>query len=125
MKKSLSFGSLWVILLFLQSSCTSGVRDLDLINQQFQVTYNVDSTRGFDSTQLATLQSSKAIYVFSEDGKGTSHVSMGMVSKDNPFTWSLNKDTLLIDQTAYRIRKEGQRFILRSDSVKILMSQQK
>jgi hypothetical protein len=45
MKNNHSLGPVWVLVLFLQSSCTTGIRDLDLINQQFQVTYNVDSTR--------------------------------------------------------------------------------
>ncbi|MFD1143540.1 hypothetical protein ACFQ4C_20605 [Larkinella insperata] len=124
MKNSFSLSSVWALILFLQSSCSSGVRDLDLINKQFQITYNVDSTRGLDSTNLAIFQNSKAIYAFSEGGKGTSHMQTGMLSKDHLFTWSLKKDSLLIDQTTYRIQKEGQRLVLRSDSAKIMMSQQ-
>lgn len=125
MKHRHSFCCVWALLLFWQSSCNTGsIRDLDLINQQFQITYNVDSTRGLDSTQLATLQTSKAIYTFSKKGEGNRHILMGMLSKDTPFSWSLKKDSLLIDQTAYHIKKEGQRLVLRSDSAKIILSKQ-
>ena len=50
--------------------CESGVRDLDFINKQFQATYNLDSTRIIDSTQLEAFPNAKAIYNFGEDGKG-------------------------------------------------------
>jgi hypothetical protein len=123
MKNSYSLSCLLALTIIL-TSCNTGVRDLDLINQQFQVTYNTDSTRGIDSTHLASLQNAKAIYTFSEDGKGTSHVLTGMLSKDEPFTWSMKKDTLLINQAAYHIKKEGQRIVLRSDSVKIMLNLQ-
>lgn len=104
--------------------CQSGVRDLDFMNKQFAATFNVDSTKGIDSTNLATLSGSKAIYSFSEGGKGTNHIQMGMLSKDTPFTWKVQGDSLFIDDEPYTVKQQDQGFTLKSDSVKIFLSQQ-
>lgn len=106
------------------TSCESGVRDLDLINKQFQATYNLDSTRTIDSSRLAALRNTKAVYNFSEDGKGTTHLQMGMVSNDIPFTWTIRKDSLTIDQTVYLVRKQDKGLVLVNDSIKLMLSQQ-
>ncbi|GAB3792410.1 hypothetical protein GCM10028819_02540 [Spirosoma humi] len=94
------------------------------MNKQFVATFNVDSTKGIDSTNLATLSGSKAIYSFSEDGKGTNHIQMGMLSKDTPFTWKVQGDSLFIDNKPYTIKQQDQGFTLKSDSAKIFLSQQ-
>jgi|GEM_PF-2355680 len=106
------------------ASCDTGVRKLDLINKQFQATYNLDSTRTIDSTKLAAFRDAKAIYNFSEGGKGTTHIQMGMVSNDIPFTWTINNDSLSIDQAVYFVRKQDKGLILVNDSVKLVFSPQ-
>lgn len=106
------------------ASCGSGVRDLDFINKQFQVTYNLDSTRTIDSTRLIHLRQATAIYTFGEDETGVTHIRTGMVSTDRPFTWTLNKDTLTINRVAYTVRKQDKGFVLVNDSVKFVLSQQ-
>ncbi len=113
---------LFALVLF--TACGSGVRDLDFINKQFQVTYNLDSTRTIDSTQLTTFRNATATYTFTEDGRGMNHVQMGMLSTDVPFTWTLNNDSLTIDQSIYTIRKQYKGFVLINDSTKLILSQQ-
>ncbi len=116
---ALSFFSLvWV------TGCGSGVRDLDFVNKQFQVTYNLDSTRTIDSTQLTIYRNATATYTFMEDGKGVNHVQTGMLSTDVPFTWALNNDSLTIDQSTYTVRKQHKGFVLINDSTKLILSQQ-
>ena len=85
------------------------------MNKKFQITYNLDSTRGFDSLRITTLKTSQALYNFGDDGKGTMHIQTGMLSEDNPFTWKVQNDTLFIDQKAYAVRKQDQTFVLRSE----------
>ncbi|GAB4027450.1 hypothetical protein [Spirosoma gilvum] len=106
------------------TGCQSTVRDLDFINKRFQATYNIDSTRALDSMQVAALRNSKAIYQFSEDGKGILHIQTGMLSNDTPFSWMLKDDSLSIDQAVYQVQKELKGMILRNDSVKLVFSQQ-
>lgn len=106
------------------TGCGSGVRDLDFINKQFRVTYNTDSTRIIDSTQLETFRTATATYSFSQDGQGVNHVQMGMLSTDVPFTWSLRNDSLSIDQLTYVVRKQNNGFVLVNDSAKLMLSQQ-
>ncbi len=101
-----------------------GIRDLDLENKQFEVTYNVDSTRGLDSVSRENLMRSKAVYSFSENGKGTNHTQTGMLSKDTPFTWKIEGSGLRIDDKLYAVRKQDNGFILRSDSAKLILMQQ-
>lgn len=114
-----------VLGLGLLSSCQTGVRDIDFVSKQFAATYNVDSTKGIDSTNLASLMGSKAVYDFSKDGKGTNHIQMGMISKDTPFTWKVERDSLYIDKKGYAIERKDRGFTLRSDSAKIYLSQQR
>lgn len=116
--------SSWILLLGLLAACDTGVRELDFVSKQFSATYNIDSTRGLDSTTLAKLMASKAVYNFGEDGKGVNHVQMGMVSKDTPFRWKVEKDSLLIDNQAYAVQRQEKGFILKSDSTKIMLSKQ-
>ncbi len=106
------------------TGCGSGVRDLDFINKQFQVTYNLDSTRTIDSTQLTTFRNATATYTFTEDGKGINHVQTGLLSTDVPFTWALHNDSLTIDQSTYTVRKQHKGFVLINDSTKLILSQQ-
>lgn len=106
------------------TGCGSGVRDLDFINKQFRVTYNTDSTRIIDSTQLETFRTATATYSFGQDGQGVTHVQMGMLSTDVPFTWSLRNDSLSIDQLTYVVRKQNNGFVLVNDSAKLMLSQQ-
>jgi hypothetical protein len=42
--------SIWALSLGLIAGCDTGVRALDFISKQFMATYNIDSTRGLDST---------------------------------------------------------------------------
>ncbi|GAB3036258.1 hypothetical protein [Spirosoma pulveris] len=118
---SIRTGILGLVLL---SGCKTGTRDIDFVSKQFAATYNIDSTKGIDSTNLASLMGSKAIYSFSEDGKGMNHIQMGMVSRDTPFTWRVQQDSLYIDKKGYSIEKIDRGFTLRSDSAKIFLSQQ-
>ncbi|GAB3722270.1 hypothetical protein [Spirosoma lituiforme] len=104
--------------------CQTGVRDLDFTNKRFGATFNIDSTKGIDSTNLAMLSDSKAVYSFSEDGKGTNHIQMGMLSKDTPFIWKVQGDSLLMDNKRYLVKPENQGFVLKSDSAKIFLIQQ-
>ncbi len=106
------------------TGCGSGVRDLDFINKQFQVTYNLDSTRTIDSMQLTTFRNATATYTFTEDGNGMNHVQTGMLSTDVPFTWALNNDSLTIDRSTYTVRKQHKGFVLINDSTKLILSQQ-
>lgn len=103
--------------------CQTGVRELDFMNKQFTATFNIDSTKGIDSTNLAMLRESKAVYSFDEGGKGTNHVQMGMLSKDTPFSWKVQGDSLLMDGKLYSVKTENQGFLLKSDSAKIFLSQ--
>jgi len=105
------------------TGCNPGVRELDFIDKQFQATYNLDSTRTIDSTRLAALRNAKAVYAFSEGGKGVNHIRIGMVSSDIPFTWSIRNDSLTIGQAVYSVRKENKGFVLFNDSVKLMFSQ--
>ena len=116
--------SIWMLLPGLLAGCDTGVRELDFVSKQFSATYNIDSTRGLDSATLAKLMDSKAIYNFGEDGKGINHIQMGMVSKDTPFSWKVEKDSLVIDDQMYAVQKQEKGFILKSDSVKIMLSKQ-
>jgi hypothetical protein len=116
--------SLWAMSLCFLFGCKSGVRDLDFVSRKFTATYNVDSTQGIDSSNLNSLMGSRAVYSFEEKGKGTNHVQMGMLSKDTPFTWRVQNDSLYIDDAGYVVQKETKGFILRSDSAKIFLSQQ-
>ncbi|RYF53323.1 MAG: hypothetical protein EOO39_40930 [Cytophagaceae bacterium] len=104
--------------------CQTGVRDLDFTNKRFGATFNIDSTKGIDSTNLAMLSDSKAVYSFSEDGKGINHIQMGMLSKDTPFIWKVQGDSLLMDNKRYLVKPENQGFVLKSDSAKIFLIQQ-
>ena len=113
-----------VILLGLTASCSPGVRDIDFESKQFEVTYNLDSTRGIDSIDTQNLLKSKAIYAFSKDGKGMNHTQMGMLSKDTPFSWKMEDKNLRIDNQVYTIEKQDNGYILRSDSAKIILVQQ-
>ncbi|WP_420151560.1 hypothetical protein [Spirosoma sp.] len=117
--------SLWLLSVALSISCENGVRDLDFINKQFQVTYNIDSTRTLDSTRLDALRNSKAVYNFSEGGKGTTHIQTGMLSNDIPFTWRFENDSLFINKTAYGVQKQDKGLVIRNDSVKMVLSPQK
>lgn len=112
------------LLLGLLAGCQTGVRDLDFTNKQFAATFNIDSTKGIDSTNLSMLRDSKAVYSFDEDGKGTNHIQMGMLSKDTPFSWKVQGDSLLIDNKPYWVKSENQGFLLKSDSAKIFLRQQ-
>ena len=47
--------SSWILLLGLLAGCNTGVRELDFVSKQFSATYNIDSTRGIDSSALARL----------------------------------------------------------------------
>jgi hypothetical protein len=114
----------WAVSLSLFIGCKKGIRDLDFESKQFMATYNVDSTRGIDRSNMARLMDSKAIYSFSKDGKGTNHIQMGMLSKDTPFTWKIQGDSLLFDNKPYAVQKQDQGFMLKSDSVKIILNQQ-
>jgi hypothetical protein len=116
---------IWVAGLCLLIGCDGAPREMDFVSQQFVATFNVDSTKGIDSISLPRLMNSKAIYNFSDGGTGTYHLQMGMLSKDTPITWELKGDSLFIDKKPYTIRKEDQAFILKSDSVKIILSKQK
>ena len=106
------------------TGCSGGVRDIDLESKQFEVTYNVDSTRGMDSTRLKTLQGSKAIYSFSKGGKGTQHTQTGMLSKDSSFTWQAKGDSLMINRDTYAIQKQDNGYKLKSASAMMILSQQ-
>ncbi|MGF7217642.1 hypothetical protein GGR92_003817 [Spirosoma lacussanchae] len=106
------------------AGCNSGIRYFDFISKQFTVTYNVDSTRGLDSSRMASLTNITSVYIFSEGGKGTNHVQMGMLSRDTPFTWSIRTDSLIIDNKGYAVQKQDIGYILRADSVKIILSKQ-
>lgn len=112
------------VLLGLPVGCNSGIRDLDFESRQFAVTYNIDSTKGIDSASLARLMNARAIYSFSKDGKGTNHMQMGMLSKDTPFTWKVEGDSLRINNKPYAVEKQDEGFILKSDSAKVILSQQ-
>lgn len=114
----------WAVLLSLLTGCKTGVRDIDFESKQFTATYNVDSTRGIDTTNLNSLKESKALYSFSEAGKGINHVQMGMLSRDTPFTWKMEGDSLRIDNNVYAVVKQDQGFVLKSDSAKIILGQQ-
>ena len=116
--------SIWGVSITLLTGCNTGIRDLDFESKQFTATYNVDSTKGIDSIRLSSLMDSKAIYAFSKDGKGTNHIQMGMLSKDTPFTWKVEGDSLRIDNKPYAVQKQDQGFVLKSDSTKIMLSQQ-
>jgi hypothetical protein len=115
---------IWSLCAGFLSGCNTGVRDIDFMSKQFAATYNVDSTKGVDSTNLASLMGSKSVFDFKDDGKGTNHIQMGMLSKDTPFTWRVERDSLYIDQKGYSIEKQTKGFTLRSDSAKIFLSQQ-
>jgi hypothetical protein len=116
--------SFWTVLLGFLASCQSGLRDIDFESKQFTATYNVDSTNGVDTSSLSDLLDSKAIYSFSKGGKGTNHIRMGMLSKDTPFTWKVEGDSLRINNTPYAVQKQNEGFMLKSDSTKIILSQQ-
>lgn len=106
------------------ASCSPGVRDIDFESKQFEITYNLDSTRGLDSINTANLVRSKAVYAFSKDGKGTNHTQMGMLSKDTPFTWKVEDKNLRINNQLYAVEKQDNGYTLRSDSAKIILVQQ-
>lgn len=116
--------SFWAVLLSFLAGCKSGIRDIDFESKQFTATYNVDSTSGVDTSSLSDLLDSKAIYSFSKGGKGTNHIQMGMLSKDTPFTWQVEGDSLRINDTPYAVQKQDEGFMLKSDSAKIILSQQ-
>jgi hypothetical protein len=67
---------------------------------------------------------SKAIYNFGEAGKRIIHIQMGMLSKDTPFSWKVEKYSLFIDNQAYGVQQQEKGFILKSDSAKIVLSKQ-
>ena len=113
-----------VIFLGSLAACSTGVRDIDFESKQFEVTYNLDSTRGIDSVNRENLMKSKAVYAFSKGGKGTNHTQMGMLSKDTPFTWKIADKNLTIDNQTYAIEKQDNGYTLRSDSAKIILVQQ-
>lgn len=104
--------------------CNNGIREIDFESKQFTATYTVGSTDAVDTTGLSDLLDSKAIYSFSKGGKGTNHIQIGMLSKDTPFTWQVNGDSLRINNTPYAVQKQDEGFILKSDSAKIRLSQQ-
>lgn len=113
---------LWFFSFPVLVGCSSGVRDLDFVSKRFTVTYNIDSTRGIDTTNLDNLTNASAIYTFNEDGKGTNHVRTGLLSRDTPFTWKVQADSLYINNTRYSVQKDVKGFILRSDSAKVFLS---
>lgn len=117
--------TLGVLCVGLLTGCETGIRRLDFESKQYMATYNVDSTKGLDSTNIVTLIDSKAIYVFSEDGKGMSHIQTGMLSKDTPFTWKVQNDSMFIDNKEYAVERQDRGFIFRSDSVKMFLSPQR
>ena len=116
--------SLCAGLLGFLAGCNSGIREIDFESKKFTATYNVDSTNGIDTTSLSDLLDSKAIYSFNKGGKGTNHIQIGMLSKDTPFTWKVDGDSLRINNTPYAVQKQNEGFILKSDSAKIMLSQQ-
>jgi hypothetical protein len=119
MKKILVMGITVLIL-----GCTTGIRDLDLENKQFEATYNVDSTRGLDSTDMARLQLTKTIYSFGEDGVGTKHAQVGMLSTDSSFTWSIEGEkgeSLRINRNMYFVKEQSKGYRLMSDSTMLVL----
>lgn len=122
----MTYGSsaLRAISLCLLLGCESGIRDLDFVSKRFTATFNVDSTQGIDSTNLSSFINSTAIYSFGEKGKGTNHVQTGMLSKDTPFTWKVQGDSLYIDKEGYVVEKDVKGYVLRSDSAKIFLTLQ-
>ncbi|GAB3036164.1 hypothetical protein [Spirosoma pulveris] len=116
--------SLWAIGLGLLIGCQSGIRDNDFASKRFTATYTIHSTERTDTASLTHLLDSKAIYSFRKNGKGTNHIQLGMVSKDAPFTWEMKGDSLRINNESYAVQKQGQGFVLRSDSARITLNQQ-
>ena len=112
--------SFWAAL----AGCGSGIRTVDFESKQFTATYKADSTHDVDTTSLSDLLDSKAIYRFGKDGKGINHIQIGMSSKDTPFTWAINGDSLRINSTPYAVQKQDEGFILKSDSTRIMLNQQ-
>ncbi|GAB3759579.1 hypothetical protein [Spirosoma pomorum] len=120
MKKNLLAASVTVLV----TGCTTGIRDLDLENKQFEATYNVDSTRGIDSTNMARLQLTKTIYSFGENGTGTKHAQIGMLSTDSMFSWSIEGDkgeTLRINRNAFFVKEQSKGYRLMSDSTMLIL----
>jgi hypothetical protein len=104
--------------------CTTGIRDLDLENKQFEATFNVDSTRGIDSTDMAQLRLTKTIYSFGEDGTGTKHAQIGMLSTDSTFSWAIEGDkgeTLRINRSTYFVKEQSKGYRLMSDSTMLIL----
>jgi hypothetical protein len=104
--------------------CTTGIRDLDLENKQFEATFNVDSTRGIDSTDMARLRLTKTIYSFGENGTGTKHAQIGMLSTDSTFSWAIEGDkgeTLRINRSAYFVKQQSKGYRLMSDSTMLIL----
>ena len=117
--------SFWPVLMgFLAVGCHSGIQDIDFESKQFTATYPVDSTNAVDTASLSDLLDSKAIYRFGKGGKGTNHIQIGMQAKDTPFTWKVEGDSLRINNTPYAVQKQGEAFMLRSDSARLILSQQ-
>ena len=105
-------------------SCSTGVREIDLISKQFEVSYNVDSTQGMDSSRIAGLLNAKTMYIFTEGGQGLVHTQYGMVSRDSSFRWQLQGDRLMINNQSYAIEKQLKGYKLKSDSAMLILRQQ-
>ena len=119
MKKILSIG-----ITLLVTACTTGIRDLDLENKQFEATYNVDSTHRLDSTERKLLQLTKTIYSFGEGGTGTKHAQIGMLSTDSVFTWAIDGDkaeSLRINRTTYLVKEQSKEYRLIADSTMLIL----
>ncbi|MCX6212907.1 hypothetical protein [Spirosoma sp.] len=116
--------SLWAVCLGLLTGCESGIREIDFESKQFTATSTINSTAHADTASLTHLMDSKPIYSFSKGGKGINHIRIGMVSKNKPFTWKMKGDSLRINNESYAVQKQNQGFVLRSDSIQIILSQQ-
>ncbi|QKZ14258.1 hypothetical protein [Spirosoma sp. KUDC1026] len=119
MKKILVIG-----ITILVTGCTTGIRDLDLENKQFEATYNVDSTRGLDSADRARFQLTKTIYSFGENGVGTKHAQVGMLSTDSTFKWAIEGDkgeSLRINKDRYLVKEQSKGYRLMTDSTMLIL----
>jgi hypothetical protein len=108
----------------LMAGCSTGVRDIDLMGKQFDVSYNVDSTRGLDSMRTITLLNSKTILSFIEGGQGIVHRQTGTISKDSSFNWKMEEDgRVALNDQYYTIEKQVKGFKLKSDSAMLIFLQ--
>ncbi|WP_146624536.1 hypothetical protein [Larkinella arboricola] len=106
------------------AGCSTGMRDIDFINRQYEVSYNIDSTKGMDSARIAGLLNAKTVLNFLEGGQGTVHTQWGMVSKDSSFNWKLQEDQLVINDQSYTVEKLFKGYKLKSDAEMLIFRQQ-